>query len=393
MKLIDLKKFKETYLDQRADEAPPAFAAGSPDYVLLFIIIALVAAGLIMVFSASPSLGMQTGDSLYYLKKHIMSLLIGFAAMVLGLRMNYAYLKKWAPLCLLGITLLLSAVFIPGFGRSAGGAVRWLYISVLSFQPSEIAKMIVVIFLASVLSSYDRERESALKILSLALFPVALIAVLVLNQPDLGTTIVIIATTFIMLFVGGINPRYLWGMAIAGAAGVAALSVTSAYRFKRLLAFLDPWEQPRGMGFHIIQSLLAIGSGGLFGTGLGGSRQKFFYLPQHYTDFIFSILSEELGFFGAAGVVILFVLFVIRGIRIARFADNAFGSYLAAGIVSWIGLQAMINLCVVTGMLPTTGIPLPFISFGGTSLVITLYSMGVLLNISKSAAMPGEVKR
>jgi len=393
MKLIDFKKIRDEYIRQNGVPDEPDFSSGRPDYILLFIILALLSVGVIMVFSASPTLGMRTGNGLYYLiERHILSIIIGFAAMVVGLRVNYLYLKKWAGISIVATILLLMALFVPSLGRSAGGAARWLDISLLSFQPSEIAKIIVVIFLAAVFSSYREDKDDILKTLFLALVPVMAIALLVLKQPDLGTTLVIIDTTFILLFVKGIDGRILWGMAAAGMTGIAVLSLTSAYRFKRLIAFLDPWKQRQGAGFHIIQSLLAIGSGGLFGVGLGASRQKFFYLPQQYTDFIFSILCEELGLIGGLGVVILFALFVIRGIRIARFSNDPFGQFLAAGIVSWIGLQAMINIYVVTGLLPTTGIPLPFISFGGTSIVVTLYATGVLLNISKSSAMPGEKK-
>jgi len=291
-------------------------------------------------------------------------------------------------LAIIAVISLLFLIFIPGFGRSAGGAVRWMDVFVIAFQPSEIAKIAVILYLASLFSSWDYDKGGIPRFLALSLLPVALIAYLVLKQPDLGTTLVIAGTTFVMFYMGGLKDRYLFFTAVIGSAVFLMLSFTSAYRFRRLIAFVDPWKVPRDAGFHIIQSLLAVGSGGLFGLGLGGSKQKFFYLPQHYTDFIYSILSEELGFIGAVGVIILFVLFVTRGIRIARFAQDEFGRLLAGGIISWIALQALLNLYVVTGMFPVTGIPLPFISFGGTALVVTMFSVGVLLNISKSMIRP-----
>ncbi len=366
---------------------------GRPDYILLFILMALLSVGFIMVFSTTPTLGMKIGDSLYYLKRHGIHLLLGGIALIAGLKFDYANLKKWSNLGLACIIALLFLIFIPGFGRSVGGAVRWVDVSILSFQPSEVAKIVVVLYLASRLSSLNISSEPVPKLLALAVLPVILIAYLVMKQPDLGTTLVLSGTTFAMLYLAGMENRYLLTAAAAGAAVFMILSISSVYRFKRLLAFVDPWKSPLDIGFHIIQSLLAIGSGGLFGLGLGGSKQKFFYLPQHYTDFIFSILSEELGFIGAVGVIILFVLFITRGIRIARGARDDFGRLLAGGIISWIAVQTLLNLFVVTGMFPVTGIPLPFISFGGTALIVTMYSVGVLLNISKTVyqgGVPGD---
>jgi len=361
-----------------------------PDYVLLFILLALLSIGFVMVFSSSPTLALRFGDSYMYLRRHIFHLAIGFVALIFGLQVDYQNLKKWAVPSLFAVFVMLFLIFIPGIGRSIGGAVRWIDLSFVSFQPSEISKMVVVLFLAFIFSSWHGRRDTLLRILLVALAPIVLIALLILKQPDLGTMLVIIGTTFVMLFIAGIDWRYLAFLGATGAGAIAVLSVTTAYRFRRMVAFFNPWESPQDVGFHIIQSLLAIGSGGLFGLGLGASKQKFFYLPQHYTDFIYSILSEELGFLGAFGVIVLFVLFIIRGIRIARFTRDEFGMLLAGGIVAWIGIQAMINLFVVTGLFPTTGIPLPFISFGGTALVVSLYAVGVLLNISRTIRVDEE---
>ncbi len=387
MKLPNLK-IQKNHARHEGGLVPRSFSEGGHDYILLFILMALLSIGFIMVFSASPTLGLRFGDSFYYLRRHIIYLLVGFVALTFGLRIDYRYLKRWSTLAVFGIIVLLFVVFIPGVGRSVGGAVRWIDIPFLSFQPSEIAKIVIVLFLSSVFSSWHGGRGTLPKVLFIALIPVLVIAFLVLKQPDLGTTLVIVGTTFIMLAIAGMGLKFLLAIGAGGGGLLLILILTSAYRLKRIIAFLNPWRAPFDIGFHIIQSLLAIGSGGLFGLGLGWSKQKFFYLPQHYTDFIFSILSEELGFLGAFGVIILFILFIIRGIRIARFAGDEFGTLLAGGIISWIALQVIINLYVVTGMFPTTGIPLPFISFGGTSLIVTLYAVGILLNISKTASMP-----
>ncbi len=364
--------------------------AGAPDYILLFILFALLSVGFLMVFSTSPTLGMRAGDIYLYLRRHIFYLVIGLSALVFGLRTDYHQLKKAAPFVLSGVFVLLFLLFLPGIGRTVGGSVRWIDISILAFQPSEIAKFAVVLYLAAVLSSWNGLKSEALKIFLIAIVPVFALSLLILKQPDLGTTIVVLGATFALLFISNFDLSYLAAIGVAGLAGVAALSLTSAYRFKRILAFLNPWSSPLDVGFQIIQSLYAVGSGGIFGLGLGGSRQKFFYLPQNYTDFIFSIISEELGFLGACGVIILLLMFIARGIRIAKLSRDNFGALLAGGIVSWIAIQSVMNIYVVTGVFPTTGIPLPFISFGGTALVVTLYSVGVLLNISKNLPPAAE---
>jgi cell division protein FtsW len=352
------------------------------DYIFLFSVIALTAIGLIMIFSSSPTMALKLGDSYYFLKRHIMYLLFGFAALYFALRLDLQFLKKWSGVILLLSILLMFLVYVPGLGQRISGAARWIDLIIFTFQPSELLKFTVILFLANMLSNLGDRIKDFFSGLVPPLLVLGLVSAIIIAQPDLGTAITIAGTGFIMLFVAGANILHLVLLGGIGIAGVIGLSVSSAYRLRRMMAFIDPWKDPQGVGFHIVQSLLAIGSGGLFGLGLGASRQKFFYLPQQFTDFIFAILCEELGFIGGAAVVILFVLFAGRGLKLAFSVEDKFASLLATGLVSWITLQALINLLVVVGLLPTTGIPLPFISYGGTAIIITLFSVGILLNIS-----------
>ncbi len=344
------------------------------DYIFFFSVMALTAIGGIMVFSASPTMALKLGDSYFYLKRHILYLLLGFSAMYLALRVSLIKLRKWSALVLAASILFLLVLFIPGVGKTIGGATRWIDLVIVSFQPSELIKLTVIIFLASLLAKSPRLLPS--------LAVIGLICALIILQPDLGTAVAIAGTGFIMLFAAGARPAHLALLGGLGIAGIIVLSFSSPYRLRRMAAFIDPWADPQGTGFHIVQSLLAVGSGGLLGLGLGASRQKFFYLPQQFTDFIFAILCEELGFIGGAGVVFLFVLFAARGFKIAVNAADRFNFLLAAGITAWLTLQALINIMVVLGLLPTTGIPLPFISYGGTATIVSLFAVGLVLNIS-----------
>lgn len=355
---------------------------GKLDYIFLFSVLALSAIGAIMVFSASPTMALKLGDSYYFLKRHILYILLGFSALYLSLRIDLKTMKKWAFPILIASFLLLFLVYIPGVGKRISGASRWIDLMFISFQPSELIKFTSVLFLAALLSAWgDRLKDFVKGLLPVLIF-IGIILTPIILQPDLGTAVSIGGTAFIMLFVAGANRWQLLGIGGAGIAGAIGLAISSPYRMRRLVAYINPWKDPQGTGFHIIQSLLAVGSGGLFGLGLGASRQKFFYLPQQFTDFIFAILCEELGFIGGAGVVLLFAVFAARGIRIALRAEDDFASLLAIGLVSWLTLQAIINIMVVLGLVPTTGIPLPFISYGGTATIVNLFAVGILLNIS-----------
>jgi len=353
------------------------------DYLFLFSVFALSAVGMIMIFSASPTMGIKLGDSFYFIKRHLFYLLLGYFALYFGLNLDLALVRKWSStIFAIGLALLL-LVYIPGVGRKVLGAARWIDLGIFSFQPSELMKFASVLFLAHLFATWkDRIKDFWRGIIPVLLL-VGLVAAIIIKQPDLGTAIAILGASFIMLFVAGAEALHLLIVGGVGIGGIIALSLTSAYRFRRIAAYIDPWKDPQGIGFHIIQSLLAVGSGGLFGLGLGASRQKFFYLPQQFTDFIFAILCEELGFIGAISVVILFAIFAVRGFRIAFAATDRFQSLLAAGLVGWLTLQAIINMMVVVGLIPTTGIPLPFISYGGTATIMNLFSAGIILNISK----------
>jgi len=353
------------------------------DYLFLFSVLALSSIGLIMVFSASPTMALKHGDAFYYIKRHLFYLALGLLALFYSLRLDLDNLKNKATPLLIVSVLLLFSVFIPGVGRKVLGASRWIDLGLLSFQPSEIIKFSMVLFMARWLSDKKGQVQDLLKGIVPPFLWLGLISILIIKQPDMGTAIVLCSTVFAMLFFAGANLRHLLFFGLLGVGGAVALSLTATYRMRRLLAYLDPWQDPQGIGFHIIQSLLAVGSGGIFGLGLGASRQKFFYLPQQFTDFIFAILCEELGFIGGVGVVVLFVLFAVRGFRIALSSSDSFKNFLAAGLVSWITLQALINITVVLGLVPTTGIPLPFISYGGTATIINLFAVGVILNVSR----------
>jgi cell division protein FtsW len=366
----------------------------APDTVLLAVAALLTATGIVMVFSASSAVAYtQFHDPTYYLKRELLWAVVGAGALVLAMRFDYTKLRTIAPWVLGLAIILLAVVLIPSLGSVEGGARRWLSFGVLTFEPSEFAKLALVLYLARLMSARPEGAASFTRVGFPAIFWVGVCFALVMRQPDLGTASLYVLTAFVMLFAGGARLTHL---AIEAAVAIPALLgfiYASPYRRDRFLAFLHPWKDPQGTGYHIIQSLYALGSGGLFGLGLGQSRQKFGYLPAQHTDFIFSIIGEELGFVGATAVVVLFLVFAYRGIRIAMRAEDRFGFYLAIGLTAAITLQALINIGVVTSSWPVTGVPLPFVSYGGTSLVMTLFAVGLLASISRgkrspAAAMP-----
>lgn len=356
----------------------------SPDILLFAAVILLLSIGVIMVYSASQVTAYEKmDDTFYYLKKQVVWALIGIFSMLFIMKIDYWKYKKYAkPFLIVAFTLLVM-VLLPGIGRTVKGAQRWLGFGPLTIQPSEVIKLSLVIFMAYGLSIY----KDRLKYFSKGVLPFLLLlgaaCILILLQPDLGTAVSIAGTVYIMLFAAGAKGKHMFYLALAGVGAVGMAIILEPYRMSRFLAFLDPWKDPTGTGYHIIQSLYALGSGGLFGMGLGQSHQKWFYLPEQHTDFIFAVLGEELGFIGGALVITLFLLFVWRGLKIAICTDDSFGSLLAVGVTTMIALQAIINIGVVTGSLPITGIPLPLISSGGSSLVFTLVGVGMLLNISR----------
>ncbi|MFT8361741.1 MAG: stage V sporulation protein E [Sporolactobacillus sp.] len=355
-----------------------------PDRILLVTTLLLLIIGLIMVYSASVvSASNKFGDSLYFLKRQALFAAVGVALMLAVMKVDY---HKWRNYARLGIAicfLLLLLVLIPGVGLARGGARSWLGIGAFSIQPSEFMKFALIIYLAKHLTEHQNQLYRLTKGLMASLVPVLAAFALIMLQPDLGTGMVLVLTCLTMLYVAGARVKHFAMMALVGLTGLAALIISAPYRVKRLTSFIDPWQDPNGSGFQIIQSLLAIGPGGLFGFGLGQSRQKYQFLPEAQNDFIFSIISEELGLIGASLVLLLFCVLLWRGILIAIKAPDLFGSLLAIGITAMIAIQVMINIAVVTGLIPVTGITLPFLSYGGSSLTLILVSVGILLNISK----------
>jgi len=356
----------------------------APDLILVISIISLLVIGLLMVYSASAIWAdFKFNDSFYFLKRQMLFAVVGVIAMVILSRIDYTVWKHWAKPILIICFVLLLLVLIPGIGNVRNGSRSWIGVGAFSIQPSEFMKLAMIIFLAKYLEANHKKITSFVKGLLPTLSLVAVAFGLIMLQPDLGTGTVMFGTSCVIILVSGARIRhYLW-MGLVGLAGFAGLVASAPYRLERITSYLDPWQDPLGSGFQIIQSLYAIGPGGLFGLGLGESRQKFFYLPEPQTDFIFAILSEELGYIGGTIVLLLFAILLWRGIKIALNAPDLFSCLLATGIISMIAIQVMINVSVVTGLIPVTGITLPFLSYGGSSLTLTLMAVGVLINISR----------
>lgn len=358
----------------------------NPDFILIVVTLTLLAVGITMVYSASAVwAAYKFDDSLFFAKRQLLFAGIGVIAMFFIMNVDYWTWRTWAKLILIICFFLLIVVLIPGIGMVRNGSRSWIGIGAFSIQPSEFIKLGMIIFLAKYLSEKQKYITTIKKGLTPTLGLVFLAFGIIMLQPDLGTGTVMVGTCIIMIFVAGARIIHFSLLGVLGVCAFIALVLSAPYRIKRITSFLDPWEDPLGSGFQIIQSLYAIGPGGLFGLGLGESRQKFFYLPEPQTDFIFAILAEELGFIGGSFVILLFALLLWRGMRIAIGAPDLYGSFLAVGIISMIAIQVMINIGVVTGLMPVTGITLPFLSYGGSSLTLMLMAVGVLLNISRYA--------
>lgn len=352
--------------------------------LLFFTVVVLLSIGIVMIYSTSAIFAQEKyGDSYYYLKRQAIWIALGLAAFACAVNTDYHSLREHSLTLFLLSIALCAMVFVPGIGRTAGGATRWLWLGGMSIQPSEIAKFALILYLADVLARKQRQIERFWRSIALPLVLSGVLLGLVILQPDLGTTILLALLVVIILFVAGVRLRLLLPLALAALPALYVLIFSSAYRRKRIVAFLNPWADPEGTGFQIIQSFIALGSGGITGLGLAQSRQKFYYLPAAHTDFIFSIIGEETGLFGAGLIVLLFATILVLGMRICWKAPDLYGHLLGLGIVSVISLQALINIAVVTGTLPTKGLPLPFISFGGSSMVLNLFAIGVLMNIGK----------
>ena len=362
------------------------------DLIILLMAVALTCFGVVMVYSASSVMAAKKfNDGFYFLKRQGVFALLGFGLMAFTMRIDYQQWRRIAVPLLLGCLVLLLLVFVPGVGGTAKGASRWIRFPGFNFQPSELAKIALIIYMAY---SLDKKQEK-LKSFSAGFLPymvvLALLIAILLMQHDLGASLTLGVVALAMLFVAGARPRYILGMFVMAVPFIYYAILTKAYRLARIKVFLNPWQDPTNSGFQIIQSWLAFGTGGIFGQGLGEGKQKLFYLPEAHTDFILSVVGEELGFIGVIVIAAMFFLLVQRSIRVALQAEDDFGRFLAFGIAMLLGVEGFVNMGVVTGLLPTKGLALPFISYGGSSLIITLFSVGVLLNVSSrtcSALMP-----
>jgi len=354
------------------------------DHTVLFVTLTLALVGLVMVFSASAIVaGNRFQDPEFFLKRQVAWLGFGFLLMHLTSRIDYTLWKKLSVPILVCMVALLVMVLIPGVGMAAKGARRWLRAGPISIQPAEMVKLAAVIYLASYLTKKADKLSMFRAGLVPALVVIGLLSGLVLLEPDLGTVVVIGLVTVGLLFLGGARFSHLVGLGLCVIPTVLVLVLGSSYRRQRLMTFLAPWKDASDAGFQITQSFLAFGSGGPFGVGLGQGKQKLFFLPEAHTDFVLALVGEELGLAGTATVILLFGMLVWRGFLISARARVPFGKYLAMGITLLIGLQALVNAAVVTGLVPTKGLTLPFVSYGGSSLVVSFVGVGMLLNISR----------
>ncbi|SDB87583.1 spore cortex peptidoglycan biosynthesis regulator SpoVE [Pelagirhabdus alkalitolerans] len=355
------------------------------DWFLFVIISLLIIIGILMVYSASSVWAIHRfNDGFYFAKRQLLFASFGFILMYILSFIPYHVYKSLArPLFLVSL-LLVIAVVIPGVGLVRGGARSWIGVGAFSIQPAEFIKLSLIMYLARLITKRKIQLDHFFK----SFLPLVLLIVicfgLIMLQPDLGTGMVLVMSSLILLFIAGAKVSYFVGLITLGVIGLILLILSAPYRINRITAFLNPWEDPLGSGFQIIQSLYAIGPGGLFGVGFNQSLQKYFYLPEPHNDFIFSIVSEEFGFIGAAFIICLFVLLIYRLVRIAFFATDPFASLVVSGITAMIAIQVMINISVVIGLIPVTGITLPFLSYGGSSLTLLLASMGIVLNISRA---------
>ncbi|WP_052671505.1 putative lipid II flippase FtsW [Caldicellulosiruptor naganoensis] len=353
------------------------------DYPLLYIALLLSLIGVVMIFSASYYYAYyQFNDSYYFLKKQLIGLILGIVVMYITSQIDYRILKKLSVILYIIGVIFLILVLIPGIGKLVNNARRWIDIGPVQFQPSELAKYALVILLASYFDN-TAETKSKFRVFVISMILSGVYFMLIYKEPNMSTSILILAIAMLMIFAWGLNIGYFVTIGFLALPVLYYLTVKEEYRVERIQALFNPWADPTDKGYQIIQSLYAIGSGGLFGMGLGQSRQKLLYIPEPHTDFIFSILCEELGFVGALFVIVLFILFIWRGIVIALHAPDRFGLLLAFGITSIIAIQAILNIAVVTASVPATGVPMPFITYGGSSILFHMFGVGILLSISR----------
>jgi len=356
---------------------------------LLTVSVILISVGIVMIYSSSSIYAWERyRDSFYFLKRHLVFLAVGVLLAFLTMFFDYRLFRKHARLMLWIALVALVLVLIPGIGREVSGARRWFRFKFISFQPSEFANLALIIYMADFIARKGDKIKSLFKGFIPPICVLGATALLILIQPDLGTVVALGSVILIMLFVAGTRGSYILSLILCSLPAAYFLVFSVPYRRARIMAFLNPWLDPKGTGFQIIQSQIAIGSGGIFGRGLGHSQQKLFYLPAAHTDFIFSIIGEELGLIGTLGVIILFMIFIQQGLKIIKNAQDKFGYFLALGLVLMISLKAIINIGVSCGLFPTKGLPLPFISYGGSSLLFDMVSLGILINIARCGEYP-----
>jgi cell division protein FtsW len=342
-----------------------------------------------MIYSSSSIYALEKyNDGLFFLKRHLIFMLIGALLTFIFMIVDYRKLRPLArPLIFISVILLV-LVLIPGIGREVSGARRWFRFKLLSFQPSELANLAVIIYIADFIARKGNLIKTFLKGFLPPMCFLGLVSLLILIQPDLGTAIALGFVVLVMLFISGVRPVYILSLILSSLPLLYFLIFSVPYRRARIMSFINPWVDPKGSGFQIIQSQVALGSGGIFGVGLGHSKQKLFYLPAAHTDFIFSIIGEELGLLGTIGVIVLFIIFIQQGIKIIKNAPDRFGYFLSLGLILMISFRAIINIGVSCGILPTKGLPLPFISYGGSSFIFDMVSVGILVNIARTGEYP-----
>ncbi|HDZ14407.1 MAG TPA: putative lipid II flippase FtsW [Pricia sp.] len=359
-----------------------------PANIIIYLVTTLLVIGTIMIYSTTSAkvAGGLNPFNLAFLK-HILWVILAVIGMLTMMSIDYNYIQKYSKLILIIALAFLVIVLIPGIGTTTNGASRWIrFGSYFGFQPSEFAKLAMIIFMSSYIAIKQEKMANFTKGFVIPVVLIGLVSLLILKEPDLGTAIFVSLISFILMMVGGTRIVYVIFTLVATAPHIYAMIYKfQAYQKSRLLAFLDPWKDPEGIGYQIIQSWIALGSGGLTGLGLGESRQKLFFLPESNSDFIFSIIGEELGFIGATGVIIIFALLAWQGMRVCMSAPDTLGFCLSLGITLSITLQSAINIAVATGAIPTTGLPLPFISAGGSSLFLSSIGIGILLNIARQS--------
>ena len=367
---------------------------GSYNPLLTISVLALLCVGIVMVYSASAVYaGKSHGASEYFLKRQFIYTVAGILAMIIGRYIDYRVYKKLVYWVMFLAAAMLAAVLIPGVGMKINHASRWLKIGPVAFQPAEFVKLAFIMYMAHSLVM-KQERIKTFKIGFLPhIIILGIFAVLLLRQPDLGTVVILTLIMFVMLFVAGGKVSYIIGLMVPAALVGAVLVLGSEYRRNRILAFLNPLENRRTVGYQIYESLISVGSGGLYGLGLGEGRQKLFFLPAAHTDFVFAIIAEEFGLIGVCAMIVLFAVFAFAGTRIAMKASDKFGMFLAFGITAGISLQALVNMAVVVGLVPTKGLTLPFVSYGGSSVVVTMFGVGILQSIYARRMQPNAALR